>query len=98
MKKIRKGMIGLILAAAAMLSSQDAAELRTLLVNRTDETHKAIGIIIGLVDAAGQEVIARGTTAPGGSSSRMPTRSSRSGPSPRFLRPSCSRTWWSGAS
>jgi CubicO group peptidase (beta-lactamase class C family) len=66
MKTIRKGMIGLILAAAAMLSSQDAAELRTLLVNRTDENHKAIGIIVGLVDAAGQEVIARGTTAPRG--------------------------------
>jgi D-alanyl-D-alanine-carboxypeptidase/D-alanyl-D-alanine-endopeptidase len=66
MKIIRKGMIGLILAAAAMLSPQDAAELRTLLVNRTDENHKAVGIIIGLVDAAGQKVIARGTTAPGG--------------------------------
>ena len=66
MKKTRAGTIGLIIAAAALLASQDPGELRSLLLNRTDETHKAVGIVAGLVDTAGERFIAAGATAPGG--------------------------------
>jgi len=63
---MRKGLIGLVIAAAAMLGSQDPGELRALLLNRTDETHNALGIIVGLVDGTGPRFIAAGATAPGG--------------------------------
>lgn len=59
-------MFGVIVAAAVLLGAQDLGELRPLLLNRTDETHKAVGIVAGLVDATGERFIATGVTAPGG--------------------------------
>ena len=66
MKKVRIGTIGLAVAAAALLASQDLGEMRSLLLNRTDETHKAVGIIVGLVDATGSRFTATGAKVPGG--------------------------------
>ena len=66
MKRARAGTIGLVIAAAALLGSQDPGELRSLLLNRTDEAHKAVGIVAGLVDATGERFVATGATAPGG--------------------------------
>lgn len=59
-------MLGLVIAAAALLASQDPGELRSLLLNRTEETHKAVGIVAGLVDTAGERFITAGAMAPGG--------------------------------
>ena len=66
MKKAASGTIGLAVVAAALLASQDPGELRTLLVNRTDEARRAVGIVAGLVDATGERFFASGATAPGG--------------------------------
>jgi D-alanyl-D-alanine-carboxypeptidase/D-alanyl-D-alanine-endopeptidase len=59
-------MIGAIVAAAALLGAQDLGALRPLLLNRTDEARKALGIVAGLVDATGERFVASGVTAPGG--------------------------------
>ena len=64
-KSVQRGMIGLIVAAATLVSAQDVAELKSLIVNRTDEARKAVGIVVGLIDASGRRVIAGGATAPG---------------------------------
>ncbi len=66
MKKASAGMIGFAAAAAILLAARDLGELRPLLVNRTDEARKAVGIVAALVDANGQRVTAAGATAPGG--------------------------------
>ena len=66
MKRAVSGWTGLAVAAAALLASQDPGELRALLLNRTDEARKAVGIVAGLVDATGERFIASGATAPGG--------------------------------
>lgn len=70
MKKWQIGALGIIVAAAAAAfaatGSQDLEELRLLLVNRTDEARKAVGIVAGLVDGDGETFIAAGATAPGG--------------------------------
>ena len=66
MKKIRTATIGLAIAAAGLLLAQDQDELRSLLLNRTDEAHKAVGIVAGLVDATGERFTTTGATAPGG--------------------------------
>ena len=68
MNKLRTATIGLTIAAAALLvgAPRDLSELRPLLLNRTDEAHKALGIVVGLVDATGERFIASGVTAPGG--------------------------------
>lgn len=67
MKNARAGWIGLLMAVA-LLGSQDLDELRTLLLNRTDEARKALAIVVGLVDASGQRFVAAGTAAPSGTS------------------------------
>ena len=67
MRHIQRLIAGLTLAAAVAVSAaQDTGELRTILVNRTDEAHKAVGIVVGLITPAGQQVVAQGKTAPGG--------------------------------
>ncbi|RPJ03541.1 MAG: hypothetical protein EHM31_00430, partial [Candidatus Aminicenantes bacterium] len=66
MKKMGLGSIGLAIAAATLLATSDLSEMRSLLLSRTDEAHKAIGIIAGLVDATGPCFTATGATAPGG--------------------------------
>lgn len=66
MKKTRTTAIGLVIAAAAWLGAQDPGELRPLLLNRTDEAHKAVGIVAGLVDATGERFVSAGATASGG--------------------------------
>lgn len=53
-------------AAAAFLFAQDQTELRGLLDNRTREARKAAGIVVGLVNAAGECFLASGATSPGG--------------------------------
>ena len=67
MKPFRKTAIGLAIAAAALFGAQDLGELKTLLLNRTGESRKAVGISVGLVDATGERFLAAGATAPGGS-------------------------------
>jgi len=66
MKKAPAGIVGLAVAAAALLAAQELSEMRPLLLNRTDEVRKAVGIIAALVDADGQCVTAAGATAPDG--------------------------------
>jgi len=65
MRRSRVIMIGLIAAAAGLLAAQNVEDLRSLLINRTVETKKAAGIILGLVDASGRSFTASGATAPG---------------------------------
>jgi CubicO group peptidase (beta-lactamase class C family) len=65
MKKFRKTVIGLAVAAAVLVGAQDLGELKGLLLNRTGEARKAVGIIVGLVEAAGESYQASGTTTPG---------------------------------
>jgi len=68
MNNFRRWTIGLIIAAAMPVAAQDVAELKSLVVNRTDVAAKAVGIVIGLIDASGQQIITGGTTAPGATS------------------------------
>jgi D-alanyl-D-alanine-carboxypeptidase/D-alanyl-D-alanine-endopeptidase len=67
MRAFRKTAIGLAIATAALFGAQDLGELKTLLLNRTGESRKAVGISVGLVDATGERFLASGATAPGGS-------------------------------
>lgn len=67
MKKMRKALIGsLLVAAGVSLAAQDLDELKPLLLNRTGENHKAVGIVVGLLDATGERFASSGATAPGG--------------------------------
>jgi CubicO group peptidase (beta-lactamase class C family) len=66
MRSFRKLPVGLAVAAAMLFGSQDPGELKSLLLNRTAETPKAVGIVVGLVDATGERFLAAGKTAPGG--------------------------------
>jgi CubicO group peptidase (beta-lactamase class C family) len=66
MRSLRKLPIGLVIAAAMLFGAQDLGELKALLLNRTDENPKAVGIVVGLVDATGERFLASGVTAPGG--------------------------------
>jgi CubicO group peptidase (beta-lactamase class C family) len=66
MKTFRRSLIGSIVAAMALLAAPNLDEIKALIANRTAEAHKAVGIIVGLVDAGGRQVTAGGATAPGG--------------------------------
>jgi serine-type D-Ala-D-Ala carboxypeptidase/endopeptidase len=66
MKSLRTGVIGSLVIAAILMGAQDLGDLKALLLNRTGENHKAVGIVMGLVDAAGERFLAAGATAPGG--------------------------------
>ncbi len=55
-----------LLAAAALSGVRDAGELEKLMLNRTGEGRKAVGIVAGLVDASGERFLASGAAAPGG--------------------------------
>ena len=66
MKSIRKFAAGLVLLVAAVARAQDPGELEKLLLNRTGENRKAVGIVVGLVDATGERFLASGAAAPGG--------------------------------
>ena len=66
MRPMRIGVVGLIVTVTALLASQNLGELQGLLLNRTDETHKAVGIIVGTADQTGERFLAAGRTAPGG--------------------------------
>ena len=66
MKNIRMIAAGLVLIAAATARAQDPGELEKLLLNRTGENRKAVGIVVGLADATGERFLASGATAPGG--------------------------------
>jgi serine-type D-Ala-D-Ala carboxypeptidase/endopeptidase len=68
MKNIRRGAIGLIIAAASLVAAQDLAELKSLIINRTDVARKAVGIVVALIDASGHDIMTGGTTAPGAKS------------------------------
>ncbi len=66
MKRLRSGVIGSLVIATVLSAAQDLGELKGLLLNRTDENRKAVGIVVGLVDATGERFLAAGATAPGG--------------------------------
>jgi D-alanyl-D-alanine-carboxypeptidase/D-alanyl-D-alanine-endopeptidase len=66
MKKRLYGILGLCLAVTLVAGAQDLGELKTLLLNRTGDNHKAVGIMVGLLDAKGERYLASGVTAPGG--------------------------------
>jgi D-alanyl-D-alanine-carboxypeptidase/D-alanyl-D-alanine-endopeptidase len=66
MKNIRTIAAGLVLLAAVISGAQDPGELEKLLLNRTGEGRKAVGIVAGLVDPTGERLFAAGATAPGG--------------------------------
>jgi len=66
MKKLRNGALGVIVAAAVFVGAQDLDELQSLLLNRTEESHRAVGVIAGVVDARGEHFVAAGATVPGG--------------------------------
>lgn len=51
---------------AATLFAADLDEIRTALVNRVDESGKAVGIVAGVIDAGGRHVLARGRSAKNG--------------------------------
>jgi len=40
--------------------AQDADEVRSILINRVDESHKAAGMVVGTNDPGGQQVFGRG--------------------------------------
>ena len=65
MKRLRSGVIGSLVIAAVLSAAQDLGELKGLLLNRTDENRKAVGIVVGLVDSTGERFLAAGATAPG---------------------------------
>jgi len=52
---------------AASLAVAAADDLEALLANRIDEAGKAVGIVVGTIDANGRHVIAHGKVAKGGS-------------------------------
>jgi len=54
------------LALALFAGAPDLGELESLLLNRTGDNHKAVGIVLGLLDATGERYLASGATAPGG--------------------------------
>ena len=66
MKKNHLIAAGLALVTALFAGTQDLGELKALLDNRTGEGRKAVGIVLGLVDATGERFVASGATAPGG--------------------------------
>ena len=66
MKNIRMIAAGLVLLAAAVARAQDPSDLEKRLLNRTGENRKAVGIVVGLVDATGERFLTSGATAPGG--------------------------------
>lgn len=66
MKSLRNGAIGSLVIAAVLFGAQDLGELKSLILNRTDQNHKAVGIVVGLVDATGERFLAAGATTPGG--------------------------------
>jgi CubicO group peptidase (beta-lactamase class C family) len=66
MKRPVQGTIVALVIATVLSGAQDLGGLKALLLNRTDENHKAVGIVVGLVDATGERFLAAGATAPGG--------------------------------
>ena len=66
MKKRHHVASGLVVGTALLFAAPDLGELKALLDNRTGEGHKAVGIIVGLVDATGERFIASGATTPAG--------------------------------
>ncbi len=66
MRRSFRGALIALFIAATLFGAQDLGELKSLILNRTDENHKAVGIVVGLVDATGERFLAAGATAPGG--------------------------------
>ncbi len=66
MKTFRTIAAGLVLFAAVIAGAADPGELEKLLLNRTGEGRKAVGIVVGLVDATGERLLVSGAAAPGG--------------------------------
>ena len=54
------------IAFSAAEGTWDTEGIRSLLVNRVSEGRKAVGIVVGLVDPSGRQVLAEGATTPGG--------------------------------
>ncbi len=66
MKKWRHVAGGLVVGTALLLAAPDPGELQGLLANRTGEARKAAGIVVGLVDEAGERYVTSGSMTPGG--------------------------------
>jgi len=66
MRRSFQGALIVLFIAATLFGAQDLGELKSLILNRTDENHKAVGIVVGLVDATGERFLGAGATAPGG--------------------------------
>ena len=66
MRRSFQGTLLALFIAAVLFGTQDLGELKSLIINRTDENHKAVGIVVGLVDATGERFLAAGAAAPGG--------------------------------
>ncbi|MGH9719703.1 MAG: serine hydrolase [Bryobacteraceae bacterium] len=59
--KTRSAVFSLLLAA--FVYAQDTAEIESILANRVDESKKAVGLVIGTIDAKGPRVTGRGKRA-----------------------------------
>ena len=67
MKNLRHTIIGSLIAVTIVaIAAPNLDELNALLLNRTGENHKAVGIVMGLLDTSGERFLASGTTEPGG--------------------------------
>jgi D-alanyl-D-alanine-carboxypeptidase/D-alanyl-D-alanine-endopeptidase len=52
-----------MMLAASSLMAADLDQIRAALANRVDEGRKAVGIVVGAIDAGGRQVVARGKVA-----------------------------------
>ena len=65
MKNSVRSVLLALFISTVLSGAQDLGELKALLLNRTDENHKAVGIVVGLVDASGERYLATGAAVPG---------------------------------
>jgi CubicO group peptidase (beta-lactamase class C family) len=56
-------LLSLLLAAPVVMAAADLDEIRALLANRVDQSKKAVGMVVGVIDANGQKIVAHGKMA-----------------------------------
>lgn len=64
-KNLTVPLAALFVATVLVAAGPDLDELKALLLNRTGDNHKAVGIMVGLLDAKGERYLASGAVAPG---------------------------------
>jgi hypothetical protein len=57
---MKKSMIAVLIVTSGLLCA-DLGEIRSILANRVDEGKKAVGIVVGTIDAKGRQSIGYGT-------------------------------------